>query len=459
MTGFAEAFRESRGNDGEGLEYYYRFINQFIKIPKSVSDKVNTDHSDQNIGVRYCIGLILTNLLNGHIAYSRDDKYYTKHRGKYYGYTYMLDAVELVVKDKYAINKTGTRDSSFEFGIASRLYKMDKVDQTFPKELDPPLDFKTIPLLQIDKRRIYTNWDLNKYVTSTYTSSTTNTSSTPHSHSPLTSSNTLSHKYGNYAQSFSESQTLNRKYFNNMTLDFSKIPTLRFLPLEQVCLTRIYNNDECGRWYQKGGLSYQQLSEEERALILLNGSEVIELDYTAMHPHLLYAWEGQQCPSDFYEQIANQLDLEYNDDTKFVVKRVTLSSINASGETNLQKSIAKDKRDEVIANTTRRSEGRAERPILYDELKRLNLDFKQIVEAFSKANPIIAKYVYSGSANKLMLEESTIMTKVLFELMNNKIPALPVHDSVIVPAQKKSTVEQIMLDEYKNHTGFTINVK
>ena len=38
---FAQVFREHDGNYGEGLEYYYRFINQFIKIPKSISEKVN----------------------------------------------------------------------------------------------------------------------------------------------------------------------------------------------------------------------------------------------------------------------------------------------------------------------------------------------------------------------------------------------------------------------------------
>lgn len=34
MTKFAEADREYKGNEGEGLKYYYQFINQFVKIPK-----------------------------------------------------------------------------------------------------------------------------------------------------------------------------------------------------------------------------------------------------------------------------------------------------------------------------------------------------------------------------------------------------------------------------------------
>lgn len=450
MTQFARASREPGGNTGEGIEYYYRFINQFIKIPNSISDKVNTDYSTQKIGVRNCIGIILTNLIKyGIVACSKSGRYYNEHRGKHYTKTNMLRAVNLVIQDGYAFTRKGSKQIKYEQGIASRLFPLDKINE-LPATFDISIDFKTIPLLEIDKNRIYNLRDLKKYVTSATFSSHSILHSS--SHTPLPHNGTF------YAQSFSESRTLNRRYFNKMVLDFSKIPKLRFIPLDQVCLTRIFNNDECGRWYQKGGLSYQQLSEKERAQILLNGSEVIEVDYSAMHPHILYAWENVQCPNDFYERIARVLGLKYNKKTKFVVKRVTLSSINASGEKNLGKSISHDKYKELKANATRHHEGRAERPILYDELKRLSVDFRQIVGAFRKAHPTVAKFIYSNSANRLMLGESRIMTLVLLQLKKQRIPALPVHDSVIVPVQHKELAKQTMIDCYRKHTGFAITV-
>ena len=58
-----------------------------------------------------------------------------------------------------------------------------------------------------------------------------------------------------------------------------------------------------------------------------------------------------------------------------------------------------------------------------------------------------------------MLDESYIMTLVLFELMKQRVPAIPVHDSVIVPAQREGLAKQVMLQCYKNHTGFEIGVK
>ena len=58
-----------------------------------------------------------------------------------------------------------------------------------------------------------------------------------------------------------------------------------------------------------------------------------------------------------------------------------------------------------------------------------------------------------------MLDESKIMTAVLFELMRQRVSALPVHDSVVVPAQHKELAKQMMINCYKKHTGFEIGVK
>ena len=57
-----------------------------------------------------------------------------------------------------------------------------------------------------------------------------------------------------------------------------------------------------------------------------------------------------------------------------------------------------------------------------------------------------------------MLIESDILTAVLLKLMKLGIPALPVHDSLVVPFQHKDVVKQIMRDEYQQQTGFRITV-
>jgi hypothetical protein len=456
MSEFGKALNENKGNLGEGLEYYYKFINQYIKIPETISRKIDTDFTSTTIGVRYCICLILTNLVKyGVVSYSRDNNYYAEHGTKYYTRENMIHAVDLL-NHKYLISRTGSKKKEYYTGISSRLHPLDKIyelDSNFIEKLD----FKSIPLIQINNEKIYNKWDLKKVVSNSTVNNNYNTNI--HSlHTPLHSNNTP-HYQNDYTQIFQEARILNRKYWNRMTLDFSQLTNLSFIPLNQVCLTRIFNKNECGRWYQKDGLSYQHLSKDERIKILLNGQEVQELDYSAMHPNLLYVWEGQQCPIDFYEQIALQLGIPYNKDTKLPIKLVTLMSINAPNEKELAKAIKYDRYTERKANSTRLKEGRDERPILLDELERLNIDFKQIVEAFKQAHSVIAKYIYSASANKLMLNESHIMTNILLDLMKRKIPAIPIHDSVVFYKKHANIVRKVMLDTYTDYTRFTINVK
>lgn len=197
-------------------------------------------------------------------------------------------------------------------------------------------------------------------------------------------------------------------------------------------------------------LSYQGLSGEDRAKLLLNGEEVMELDYPAMHPHILYAWEGEQCPEGFYERIADLCGC-----SRFVAKSIILFAINVPSYASLSSAVNLGKAKETKANL-----GRAEpKPILYDELKRQGLEPRNVVGAISEAHPAITKYIFSGSAIRLMLAESDIVTSAMLKLMGLGIPALPVHDSLISPRRHREQVREVMEEAYRQHTGFSITVE
>jgi hypothetical protein len=425
--------------DGD-TEYHWKFINQYVKIPDDISSKVDQLYSLETTAVRHCIELIVTNLLaQGIVAYSKRDDFYARHHTQYYTKTSFLCALELLVRDGYAFqSKRGSKNIKFQKGISSRISPLDKLYQDFPTQPGVELDLKSLPLLMVDKHFIYHVNDLALIKPNNI-----------RNHSTLHSSTLLS-PYGGY---YVQSQKLNRRYFNKMDLDFSGL-ALEEDYLTCVGLTRIFKDGGCGRWFQKGGYSYQQLSEEERSRILLDGSEVAELDYSAMHPHILYAWEDKQCPDDFYERIMGLCG-----GSRFIVKGVVLLAINAGKYSQVTSGINFNKLEELKANRSRRDEGREEKPILYDELRKLNLEPKATIDAFTKAHPKIAKYIYSSSANKLMLEESNIMTTVLLRLMEQKVAAVPVHDSVIVPMQYRDLARDIMKDCYRGHTGFEIPIK
>jgi hypothetical protein len=158
-----------------------------------------------------------------------------------------------------------------------------------------------------------------------------------------------------------------------------------------------------------------------------------------MHPHLLYAWAKEPCPDDFYERVMALCGC-----SRIVAKRMTLMAVNAESYRALSSGVNFSKR-----------KGEEN---LYDELKALGLTPIEVIEALVEAHPILERYVFSGQANRLMLEESDIMTAVLLRLMSQSVPALPVHDSVVFPKRHRETVKQVMEDEYRRQTGFEITV-
>ena len=62
-----------------------------------------------------------------------------------------------------------------------------------------------------------------------------------------------------------------------------------------------------GRFY--GGW-WQNIPSRLRPFITINGKETVELDYSSMHPRMLYAHIGMECPDEPYDV---GLDPEHRD--------------------------------------------------------------------------------------------------------------------------------------------------
>jgi len=409
--------------------YSCLFLNQYLKIPIDILDKIHIDNPLESDSICHCIGLIVVNLLTqDEVAYSRDKNFYTKNRTNYYTWTHMLRAVDVAEQRGYAIKlHKGHWNRVFESGLSSTLTKGEHLSEfSLVKEIE--IDILSLPLLVVDGKPIFNREQLFNI-----------------NHKAILNpeSQTLINRLDSI---YDEALKLNREYWNKIVIDRSKL-TYGESCLSNVGLTRVFSGGGVGRWFQKGGLSYQELPEAERLKLLINSEGVVELDYSAMHPHMLYAWEGKQCPDDFYERI-----MELSGCTRFIAKSVVLIAVNASSYRSYVAAINRDKGRQIKANM-----GRAvPKPILYDELKECRLHHKDIIESVKKAHPVLGKYIYSGLANKLMLKESNIITSVLLSLMELGIPALPVHDSIISPRRHKDLVSSVMEGAYNQQTGFGI---
>lgn len=413
-------------------QYRCPFLNQYVNTPKHISDTVNASHPKESESIRHCIGLVIVNLLaNSEVAYSRNKNFYTENRTRKYTWTNMLKAVDIAEEKGYAIkSQKGYWDRDFEKGLSSTLSVGPRLDE-FGRLEEVELDIESLPLLSVDGKPVFDNIGLAFLKA--------------HSDSVKLETRTL---LARLDRVYGEALRLNREYWNHMEINCRNIKA-RERYLSRVGLTRMFKSGGVGRWFQKGGLSYQGLSKEERSKLLLNTEEVVELDYPAMHPHIMYAWEGKQCPDDFYERV-----MTLSGCSRFVAKSVTLIAVNARSYRSFIGAINLERGQYAKAN-----KGRAvPQPILYDELKKCGLLPKDIIQSVKEVHPALEKYIYSGEANRLMLEESDIMTSVLLRLMELGIPALPVHDSVITPIQDRNVVRQVMIDKYIQYTGFGITV-
>lgn len=407
--------------------YDIEFLNQYVKIPKRISEALYMKYPGEYESVRYCLGLVIVNLLEfGQIAYSRTKKFYTTHHTKHYTFANILHALENALADGYSIElQRGYRSAGYKRGWSSTLTAGPRLAE-FNMTDKMELDVESLPLLSVDDKPVYSKQDLE-----------------------LVRERNDTILRSRYKISFDEALTLNRDYWNKMDIDSCQTETKQKC-FNRVGLTRIYKAGLMGRWFQRGKMSFQQLSEGEREKLLLNGEKVAEIDYSAMHPHILYAWEYKQCPKDFYESVMNQCGC-----TRFVAKNIILIAVNADSYIQTSRAVNNNSWEERRANRKRA----IPEPVLYDELKKTNLKPKDVVEAIKEAHPNIAKYIYSALANKLMLVESDIMTSVLLRLMELGIPALPVHDSVIVPSRCEDVARRVMREVSMEYTGFVFAIK
>ncbi|NQT72004.1 MAG: hypothetical protein HQ553_04445 [Chloroflexi bacterium] len=424
--------------------YDYPFISQYIQIPDFVNNKVDVDYASEKPGVRHCIKLIITNMLaHGVVSYSKSNRVYYKHQTKYYTRARMKQAVGLLIRDKYALNSLGGFwNKKYPEGISSRLTPLDKLYTDYPFPItNLMLDLNSLPVLTVDKYPLSFLSDIKRI--------TKITSTHPLSLSP-------------YGTIFMQCLYLNRHYFNKIKLDFSNL-NLKDKHINQVGLHRAFSNGGCGRWFQRGGYSYQHIPEADRLRILINAQEVNELDYSAMHPNLMYAIAKVQAPPDIYAPVVQALNQQgySGKNMRFVVKKVILKALNIRDYKTLVSLINLEKGKDLKNNRLRKKQGLAPKPILYDELKKVGLEsnVRAIVNAFKQVHPLIAGHIYGCSANTWMLYESEAMTKVLFQLMSLGIPAVPIHDSLLFPKQYRSTVERVMRDVYRQYMGFEIEVK
>jgi len=209
-------------------------------------------------------------------------------------------------------------------------------------------------------------------------------------------------------------------------------------------LVAIFKNnfDLYGRLHTKGYRHYQGFAESDRAEIIIDGDRVVELDYSGLHPNLLYALEGCQLLGDPYSVV------DERPEARPFLKLILLAMLNAKDFTSA----------EQAANNW-----------LYEKhnqrelLKPLGITrARPLMEKFIEAHAKIAHHFCNGKETglRVMNLDSKIALDVLTHFTENGIPILAIHDSFIVQNQYKALLKKVMKQKYSKHANeFRITVK
>ncbi|MDC8755007.1 hypothetical protein OIK40_10195 [Erythrobacter sp. sf7] len=187
-------------------------------------------------------------------------------------------------------------------------------------------------------------------------------------------------------------------------------------------LRRIFSRgsfERGGRFY---GGPWLELPSEDRPALLINGEEVVELDFSGLHPRLIYQLEGRPLPADADPYAVPGW---IGQGRRAWVKTAFQQLINADKDSKLRKP------PDVPAAKIGKGG--------WDKLK----------QAMSKHHGEIEGWFRSGRGIELQRIDSDIAEATLLALADQGVCCLPVHDSFIVPRSHENQLRDAMIQAYR----------
>lgn len=213
-------------------------------------------------------------------------------------------------------------------------------------------------------------------------------------------------------------------------------------------LVRVFNQQfkRGGRFYCTGG-GWQCLPSEERAELTLAGEPVVELDFSSLHPVILYSRVGARPPDDCYAVPGWPRGL---------VKAALLRIINAEDWGAARGSIAWC---DAIAGIDRAGRPDPDAFVAVAGSVEAHGLAALVISDIQKYHKPIARYFFSGAGAGLMRTDSDISENIMSDMVAAGIPILPVHDSYIVPASKSEILKNSMLAAAEKAGIFHVKIR
>lgn len=211
-----------------------------------------------------------------------------------------------------------------------------------------------------------------------------------------------------------------------------------------------------GRLHTSGGRykepHHQGLPKAERQTITIDAEAVTELDFSGLHPRLLYAKQKEQYDDDPYMAVGRELiDVTGLASETYRLLRgyfkVALLALLNSSDWQQAEGACND-----WFRTGNRDDVKAVRSLGITRAR-------PVLEAFMETHATIAHYFHSGDGLKVMNLDARIATDIVDHFAQQYIPILPIHDSFIVQECHEDELRDVMNQVYGQHTGgFTCKI-
>ena len=215
---------------------------------------------------------------------------------------------------------------------------------------------------------------------------------------------------------------------------------------------RIFNGD-----FNHGGRFYfcsQTEKKEKRINILIDGEPTVELDYKALHFHLLYACEGYQLETDPYIVSGYERKL---------IKIAMLSFINSENRSAWCGNITRSGNPEFLKKAYDWNKANDNKSVPWLDGIVEGIPFytqgRDLADAIDLSHYPIQHLFHTPKIGLILQnKDSQIMATCLTELAHLGIPTLPYHDGIRCPISKVEVVKKVMQDAYEKEVGFNIQV-
>jgi hypothetical protein len=184
-----------------------------------------------------------------------------------------------------------------------------------------------------------------------------------------------------------------------------------------------------GRLYAIGKDNYQNFKQEKRLDIKINGQSVVEIDINASHLRILHSLLSYQLPAG---------------DDIFTIKEIHREVVKSWVKSTLGHTGFHTSWSSKAIESIQKAGIKRPKSLTYNSIQ------SQILQHF----PVLSDWPNCGIRwSRLMYEESEGIIEVMRHLNNHNVPALPVHDSLIVPSSARELTEATFRTVFEHRFG------